>query len=570
MKLSLNEKTKVLLCIILLFSITLVIFQYTVSIREPWFGELSDGHHQWLTGSTLEFTENWYNEGPVNLDFAMIQNPASIEFPTLLSRDPYLSYPPGTIIPIYFASEIIGHKPTVGLIMDYNLFNHFLIAFFLALIIFFFLRYLKYDILNSFLFSIIPIMLELLLPAPLYWHQNAFFSDQAIILPFVVYIFLEVLRDRFRNLPKNRNIHILNILQNIVLFYGFLTDWLFVFIGLTVYIKRIVDGEIVLSREMFFNKRINLFIKESIKYWFTPLLALFLFVVQIFAVGSFNSVLSKSLFRMGVTPTGETYLNNGMNLFIGNITLNYGHVAVGLIAASLTFFILTSIYLIFGRFKAHKNIFKIKRTLYLIGMLLIPCILQVLVFRNHSVIHDFSVLKFSIPLATIPFVLLPIMIFLFFEKSIDKKLKNINVLNKFNGINRGLLALFLIVFVAASFYIVNEHSDYKIMFTAPNGTYEVIGTSLEENTGYNDVVFSPDFEISENPPQQLAYSMKRVYQVNSTEDIKDKIKGINGNYDIVVMFLNPPSDYWIKVLSNATMVKDGDIYYYRVKSNILP
>ena len=40
MKLSLNEKSGVFLCIILLLSINLVIFQYTVEIREPWFGEL--------------------------------------------------------------------------------------------------------------------------------------------------------------------------------------------------------------------------------------------------------------------------------------------------------------------------------------------------------------------------------------------------------------------------------------------------------------------------------------------------------------------------------------------------
>ena len=60
------------------------------------------------------------------------------------------------------------------------------------------------------------------------------------------------------------------------------------------------------------------------------------------------------------------------------------------------------------------------------GMLLVPCILQLIVFSNHSYIHEFSVLKLSIPLATIPFVLLPITIFLFVEEYVNKKIKMYN------------------------------------------------------------------------------------------------------------------------------------------------
>lgn len=567
----LNEKTKVVFCIFLLFSITFVVFQYTVEIREPWFGELSDGHHQWLTGSTLEFTENWYNEGPLNLGFAMLQNPSSIEFQTLSSREPYLSYPPGTIIPIYIVSELLRHEPTPTMVMNYNLLNHFLIAFFLSLIIFFFLRnQLRFDLLNSFFFSVIPIMLELLLPAPLYWHQNVFFSDQAVILPFVVYIFFEVLRDEIKDVAKNKSkLRVLDILQNIVIFYGFLTDWLFVFIGLTVYIKRVVDGDILLSREMFLSKKLFIFIKRSIKYWFAPLLAIFLFVVQILTLGETGQVVSKALFRTGMSSNGASYLGNGLNIFVGHITDGYGHVAIGLIAASLTFFILISLYLILGRFKEHRNLIKIKKTTYLIGMLLIPCILQVMVFRNHSVIHDFSVLKFSVPIATVPFVLLPIMIFLFFEMPFNNVLKKIKPLKRFNKYNLGLLILFLLTFAAASVYTVNEFPHYNEMFPADNDTFKVIGASLEQNTGYNDIVFSPDFEIPENPPQQLSYSMKRVYQVNSTNDIKEKVKNVNGNYKIVIMFLNPPSTYWIQILNGTTPIKDNNIYYYKLSPNNL-
>lgn len=259
-----GNNANIALCIILLLSINLVVFEYTVEIREPWFGELSGSvdhenghHHQWLTGSTLIFSINWYREGPLNTKFAMIENPKSIEFPTLDSRRLYTSYFPLSILPIYIISLIVGHEPTPAIIMDYNLLNHFLIAFFLSMIIFFFLRQLKIDLLNSFLFSIIPILMELLLPAPLYWLQNVYFADQAVILPFVICIFLEVLRDSVNNA---NHLKIVNILQNVILFLGFLTDWLFVFIALTTYTKSIISKEILIS------KNITLFLKKSLYF----------------------------------------------------------------------------------------------------------------------------------------------------------------------------------------------------------------------------------------------------------------------------------------------------------------
>ncbi len=81
----------------------------------------------------------------------------------------------------------------------------------------------------------------------------------------------------------------------------------------------------------------------------------------------------------------------------------------------------------------------------------------------------------------------------------------------------------------------------RFFFPPINNNFEVIGDSIQKNTGYNDI-FSPNFEIPENPPQQLAYSMKRVYKMNSPNDLqaiikKLKLKGYNG----VFMFLKSPS-----------------------------
>jgi hypothetical protein len=560
-----EESTKTIFCIILLFIVSFVVFAYTVEIREPWFGQLSDEvingstsqGDEWLTGSTLKFSENWYFEGPLNLKFAMLENPRSIEFQTLSSRDPYTSYPPGVIIPIYIISKIVGHKPTPSLVMEYNLLNHFLVAFFLSMIIFFFLRQLKIDFVNSFLFSVIPIFIELLLPGPLYWFQNVFFTDQAVILPFCLYIFMEVVKDSINN---NKTLRFLNIFQNIILFYGFLTDWLFVFIALTVYIKRIIDDKIVLS--------IYKFIKESIKFWFVPLLVLFLFILQVYILGNIGQDISKFLFRAGISQDSSKFLYNGFSTFLGHMSNAYGNIGVAAVFISLYVFILISIIFSYHHLRKQKvtyNNEKVKRTLYLIGMLLLPCILQVYFFKNHSVVHDFSVLKFSVPLSTIPFVLLPLLIFFRSENNLSNKFNyKLNIFRNIK-IDFNLFIIFLLVFTAASFYMAYEHPNYKSLFPEVNNNYVIVSNSIWKNTGYNDVVFSPDFWIPENPPQALSYSMKRVYYINSPEDLKNTIIKLNSSYQIVVMFSNPPSNDWIKFLDNATLIKNGNISYYYLK-----
>ena len=548
-----GQKFKNIIPILLLFAITIGLFQYTVKIREPWFGTLSSRHHQWLSGSTLKFSKIWYREGPLNLRFGMIENPESIEFPTLLSREPYPSYPPGSVLPIYLISKLRGHEPTASLLMGYNLSNHFLIAFFLSLTIFFFLLQLKFSYLTCFLLSIVPILLELLLPAPLYWHQNVFFADQAVILPFVLFILLEVIRGNIKNRKMSG---IINILQGLLLFYGTLTDWLFVFVALAVYIKRIFNSEI--------RKDMYSFTKISVKYWFPSILALSLFIVQLYSLGiSPQAMINKLLYRTGLGAGGEKYIANFFGRFWeGHITNGYGAVAIVLLWGSLFLFILFFVYTGFQHFRKKQINKKVKKTLSLIGILLIPCFMQIYFLKSHSWVHDFSTLKFSIPLAAIPFVLTPILIFSFLEGSE----------RSYSHHKRHIVLPIIIVCIIMSvgIYLKNEHPRFKSFFPEPNKSYREIGEFISTNTQYKDIVFSPNFEIPINPPQQLSYSMKRVYEVNSIFDIYNKVKSINKEFEINIFSVGNSvgtNNYGIGELTSlAYDVKQaGDLYLYKIK-----
>lgn len=566
MNLDFQEQFKYLICILLLFLVTLTVFQYTLEIREPWMGDKlsyswignkTGNNHQILTATTLKFTKNWYREDPVTLKFAMLENPKSIEFPTLASRGPYTSYLPGTIIPIYLTSKLQGNEPTPSLIMNYNLINHFLIAFILSLIIFFFLRQLNVDYINSFLFSILPIFLELLLPAPLYWHQNVFFSDQAVILPFVLFIFLEVIRSR----ATCKKLKVINIFQYFIMFYGILTDWFFVFVILAVYIKRIFEGEV-------FKGSALTFLKNSIIYWAIPIITVFLYILQLFSLGTLNQTIDKILLRTGTSADGIDYTNIFFDRMLEFMYQGYGEIIT--IALFISIFIILLYTIAFFIFKIKNE--EVKKIILLITIILVPCLIQLLIFKNHSIMHEFSVLKFSIPLAIIPFVLIPVLLFFIFMNP-TKNARHLFLM--FKGyclkLNYGLFILFLIAATLTFGCALSEHDNYHEFFSTGNNNYEELGNSIQKNTQYNDIVFSPDLEIvgySENGCSQieLAYSMKEVYKISSLDDINKKIKGINGNYRVVVLFLYSKLE---NMPANTTVITDGDYYYYLVDSKSL-
>ncbi|MBC7246760.1 MAG: hypothetical protein H5T73_03135 [Actinobacteria bacterium] len=525
----------ILVAVFLLFTFTFTVFSYTLEARRPWFGKLSPGHHQWLTGSTVKFAKNWWREGALKLKFTMFENPASAEFPTLESRDAYISYPPGTIIPIYIAAKLAGREPGPSLVMSYNLLNHFLIALFLGLIVLVVLLDAGFGVPCSFVFALIPITLELLMPAPLYWHQNVFFSDQAVILPIVLFLFCEALRDSspgekvFLKGCARRSV---NALQVLVFFYGVLTDWLFLFIAAAVFIKRVFCGE--------YGKRVKGLLARTAVFWLPAAAAMSVFALQL----SFfhYDIVGKFLFRSGISTEGSSYAAGFFRTFWnGHVAEGYGRPAVYLLWFSCGVCVLLLMRSLYGYFSKKGDDERNRKIMYMAAVFTLPFFVQVYAFRNHATIHDFSALKFSLTLAVVPFVLLPCALLLYLEKVIRARGRK----SKETGGRRSgrwseespaqplqiLAAVTLLVVVAV--YAGLEFPRHREFFPEP-GDYAT-EMFVAKNTGYYDVVFSTEFEIPDNPPQQLSYAMKRVYRVASLSEIYEKVSGIEGDYLVDVL-----------------------------------
>jgi hypothetical protein len=512
------------------------LFLYTVHIRKPWRGVLSEEHHQWVTGSALKFTHNWYAEDPVSLKFAMLELPKSVESPTIAERDTYMSYPPGLVVPIYVLSEVTGHPPTASLVMKYNLLNHFLIAFVLGMLAYLIARTLKVSRITSLIFAVIPVLLELLLPGPLYFHQNIYFSDTAVILPVCLLILVEVLEWHPRRPLSPRA---LQWARAGLLFVGTLIDWQFVFLAVGLYLFRLAAGRL--------GKDLKTMVQRSLGFGVPVAGALALFLMQVAALHSFNKLLERYFLRTGSECyTAGPGFSFGFTYWQQYFPSAFGDLATGVMWASLGLFVVGSGVLAVRAVRRRAVSSPMVYLFGLMGLLVAVPFLRIYTLRCHSLLHDFTTIFFSPAIALVPFVVIPLLLINLEAGRPDRE-----------HFRRPWIPLALAAL--ALIYVLAVHPGYEALFPQPNRHYAAVGNFLQTHTGYRDVVFSPDYEIASKPPQGLAYSHKRVYHINGLEDIRRA--RVKGDYQIKV-FVNdvsaPHAEYLDELRAMATNATQQD------------
>ncbi len=523
----------------------LALFAYTVKIRRPWFGVISPSlsHHQWLTCATMLITRNWYRETPWKLAFGLFNNPASVEFPSLVSRGVYHSYPPGAFFPVYILAEVMGHEPGPRMIMGWNLALHFLTALGLSWLVFAALRLADFAEGPAFGFACLPLLLDLFSPGPLYWHQNVYMSDMAGTMPYIWCVFLELLLARPGSAEKGRR---LRLAQGLLLFWGFFTEWLFFFVGITLYAKRLLLGEMGRGRREM--------LKKSLGFWCGPALAMLLFVLQQAWLdpASFRSLFHDFLFRSGLNagPFAANLADFPANWW-PYLRADFGNSEPALLLAAVGCWACLGILAAF-RVRAGKALSPGWKILFwLVPVLLVPCVLHVLVFRSYSQIHGYTSVKFETSVCTVPFALVPALALVSAEEWL-----RVRVPAWPPAVAAGLAVLFQLSLTFPTF-----PSRFP-KFTLPYGHVEGI---FRRDIHFSDVVFSPSFSIPDSPPHLLAFTMKRVYFIRSMADIRKKVEGIHRPFNVVVMFFQKPGPAWKKRLARARLTRDLDCYIYRLK-----
>lgn len=580
-----------LLPFLFLLTFTSLVFSYSLPLRSQWFGKLVQGDHHFLTGSTIKFTKNWVNEKPWNLFFGMFENPKSVEFDSLTQRLPYVSYPPGTIVPIYLISVLTHKPPSTSIVMNYNLVNHFLISLILGFITYLIFRKYMFNYLISSLFSLIPIIMEIFLPGPFYFLQNIYFSDQAVLLPFVLTILLEII---YEEIDKNKSGGV-KIIQSFVILFGASTDWFFYFLIVTIFVKRIFLDK---NYKKLTDKIIN-----NIYILVLGLVPVLFLAWQIVKLNAFNVLLERFLTRTGISFSEDSMKNFWSTFWWSHFRAYFGETGIFLYWSSLI--LITSSILLLS--KTIKTFIKANQSLlYYCALFLFLPLIQVYVFKNHSLVHDFSTLKFSLTLSLIPFVLFPLLImnlgdlirddhllkkslwsililattlttiewlifhkyfskqdFIFFQQSFFYSISIISpsiiLLIYKKGLSNYLI--FLVSLLLAVAYLYNSFPLINKHFKGQEMPIEKIGNSIADCTKYSDVVFSFEIEVPDRPTVLISQSMKRVYIISILKDIDSKINTIKKPFQIKLFYYNVPTIKTYKFLDKLGSYECSGYYY---------
>ncbi|MGE5549897.1 MAG: hypothetical protein ACM3ZC_05115 [Bacteroidota bacterium] len=352
----------------------------------------------------------------------------------------------------------------------------------------------------------------------MYWHQNVFFADQAVMLPFAAILYAEVLRDIQIDSRKRK---IISIIQAIFFSYGVFTDWFMLIVCVFVYMKRIISKNITINIG---------FIKNTFTFWLGPLISLAIFAVQLTYSHQWRQFVQKGTTRMGINNIWYNFEEFSRKFWSYTIFSGYGALSIWMTWGCLIFFIIVSIKLLLRLFNDHDR--KIASWFVSIcGISLLPCLTHVYILREHSYIHDFSALKFSIPLSILPFTLVPIYM-------LSNRLRPENLsLGWPNKKTRTIFLIALMSFTATSLYAFQIHPQFRSFFLGSN----LNSDNLEQfgnYYGYNDVLVSTDFSLPPNPPQLIAYTMKPVHYIRSQADVFRLTEPIRERYKVHYLTLH--------------------------------
>ena len=386
-----------------LFIAILLTFAFLVSFKTVFKIDYSNnqGTHSWLSASTLKFVNNWLEENPQNLHFVNFESPNSIEFNDLEERGPYISYPSGSTLFVYIFARLFGKTQ-----IDISFLKHLQTIFFLLEVLLFAIfvyRFLgkvgiKSDVERSVV-SLFSAGFWMWLPTNVWYLANIYFADQCVILFVMAFLIVEY--ENYWCKSKVSSI-LLNITKSFLIFAGALIDyyfWILAFVAFIVMIARCIKDKNTVSK----------IIKSSLWYAIPVLIAVGFFAYQLFSISNWQEILKyKFLFRTGFS---DSEYNSPSFVFI-HLCANFIF-AFGLVHLKMLPLVLLVVFALINSTKVirseYKSAIAIKNTLLgnngaivLIGVA--SPLLQIAFLKNHSAIHEFSMIKLGWCFAILPVI----------------------------------------------------------------------------------------------------------------------------------------------------------------------
>lgn len=487
--------------------------------------------YEWLTAHALVHVNNWLQENPLRLRFALFHTPRVIEAQTFDQRIYYGSYPPGAILPLYVMINVIAlFEPDIRedrvmqlrMIIAWNHAYHMLLALVLCFIVYQALRRIGCDALNATLMACTPSIVQYSNAHSLFWFNLIYSFDQAVLLPCALYVLLELVSERYKKQRSKEEVWQgrratwkMQTMQALVAFYGTLTDWLFVFFVAVVYLLRLFEGRIAWPRT---RRSSWIFLHRSFLFFLPSLLAISFWLYQVQLFSSHNMLGEKLVSRMGLDiPTFSLWMEALISSMFNWPELGYG--ASGVVLLYVVFYVAVRV-----RLKERNVITAAAQTANCYLMLYLPCLSHVLFFVFHSWDHLLSSLKLSLPLSVL-FALLPHM------------LGRINYTRAlFYLKHKPIYATTVIVLAMAISFSYVRSQEATRFFSLPDSGFVHTGNFIRTNTVWQDVVFSREPVAPIKPPQMLSLAGRSIHIITNLDHVYQKVQDITEDFTIKIFY----------------------------------
>lgn len=468
------------------------------------------GMHSWLSGSTIKFVNNWLEEGPERLNFTNYEAPNSIEFETLEEREPYLSYPTGETFFVYITAKVMGKsRITVSFLHKFQLIIFSVEAILFSVFVYLFLA--KTVKLRSncqkIIIAFFVAVLWMLLPTCSYYLANIYYADQSVIF-WVMGIMLVEYVIRVFNLSKKWS-RSLKCLRAALIYTGLLVDYYFWFLALFLFIFEMLD--------IFVRKKKGERKKEiiGVLMWFgiPAVLAVLTYYMQLVQTSGWMKILSN---RFNVRVAGreidtlDVVFSGIVENFVAAFSLHHTmSIYLGLISVAIIVIGCVAIV------KEKKYLVLIRNPgISIVVANILAIISQIFFFKQHSAIHEFSMIKVGWVIALLPIIItMVICCALKLPRGYRKNVLGVGMEYFSLCFIPSFLIIIILVGVPASTIEFTEKRVAEVKYD-----FEEM---INEETNYSDVLFSYTDEILKNPPQQLAISNKLLYKIDDVLDIDE-------------------------------------------------
>ena len=517
----------------------------SVLVSKPIFSRPLHEHHEWLTAHTLVSMRAFEEWGFWKLLGASIRVPKSYEFIgvdlTYFTKGEgiYLSYPSLWLVLPYVAFKFLSLLP-----LDINLSPQYLQAYNLivnrlicgVVIYYLYLEIIKIIAGNTLtdyhkkMIAFLGLMGWMFTPPVLYWTQNVYLSDQAVLLPIYI-IFLISLKCKFKfeqlSTPGKSLLFIASLVACGIDWYG----WVSVSVILSIVL---VDRWLSRNRGLFSPVAFLMQYLNSIKWLFSGMLVSEVaFLAQLFYYqDGLNQIYETFLYRSSTIYKGDeltlilllrTIVEHWIAYYpprLQQITKpdNYHYYPprlqqitkpdiYHLIAVLVAALLILGILYYFDRKSEDRPL-----SVYVYALVFLVPLLQLYLLKQHSYIHDFSAFKMGLPISFSLLVLPAVLLSLI--------LKNTWSYRNVQFLHGNVYILIFIVLLGLMMIFSSRTGVTKFAGVGGNINQDK-GFLVARNIAFDDLPITNDesLVVDPSPPQPLWYTNRFIYSPSQLKNL---------------------------------------------------